>query len=166
MSNVGTATVEAVVALPVFVILFVGVCFLRNMTEARLTTDQLARRCAWEYSNNGCKDVPAGCDRVFSEVGLGEINMNVGDALRAGADSFVGSGDGKAAIRRVLEWLVVNLVTQAFTKSIDAKPAVERERPGLFGGGRSRVQGRYRLACNLPRDTQGNVAQKVWDQFR
>lgn len=163
----GVASVEAVVALPVFVILFVGMLFVRDLTGAKQLADQEARRCAWQYSWDNCGDTPPkGCEGVVSPPSLGEIHSNIDTAMKHGLDAFTASGEGAAAVKRILAGLVTDALIQALTKKFEAQKVAERDRPGLFGGGMSQVAGKYRLACNIPTQKQSGVATAVWHQFR
>ena len=64
----GVATVEAVVALPVLVLLFIAVFFFRDLAGARHEAATKARSCAWLYSANNCTTVPAGCEGVLTDT--------------------------------------------------------------------------------------------------
>ncbi len=61
----GAAGVEAVVILPFFVLLFLGLFFLREAFLEKQRLQAKARTCAWLYSQNGCNVVPPGC---FNEM--------------------------------------------------------------------------------------------------
>jgi hypothetical protein len=165
----GTATVEAVVVLPVFVILFVGMFFVRDMTGARLAADQEVRRCSWEYAlNNNCGHKPAGCDHVVGDGHYGSLLPdNLDDTLNdLGNASKSKNTEGFKSVQRILEQFVTTYLAQAITKRFEAKKSVERERPGLFGGGKSVVAGKYSLACNVPAQEQKTVVEAVWNQFK
>lgn len=162
----GAASVEAVVALPVFVILFVGMFFVRDLAVTKLLADEEARRCAWLYSANGCKDTPPGCKDVLSEGRHGSISPKLETAIQDGRAALTNGVDGQAAVARIIENLVGEALLQAFTRSLDAKKTVERDRPGLFGGGKSQVTGKYRLACNLQAQESEDIVGAAWHQFR
>lgn len=57
MRRRGSASVEIVVMLPVFVILFAGVYHLHASGSAALVAAERARGCAWQYAVNGCESV-------------------------------------------------------------------------------------------------------------
>lgn len=65
----GAASVEAVVVLPVFLILFISLFYVRDQVLARQATQEQARTCAWLYSANNCEfdanSMPAYCDGVL-----------------------------------------------------------------------------------------------------
>jgi hypothetical protein len=158
----GAASIEAVVALPVFVILFVGVFFVRDITGAKLDAAREARRCAWEYSFNGCDAVPDGCGSVVRRSPGGFVPPDVGGAWED-AKSKVSSGNYQAAFLNVLTKTVFDSLADAFTLSLDADKTEERNRPTLFGGGTSRVPANYHLACNLKEKSKEDIINEVWD---
>lgn len=164
----GTASVEAVIALPVFVILFVGMFFVRDLTNSRLAADQEVRRCSWEYAlNNNCEQKPIGCDNVVGDGHYGGLLPQIDTTLNnLGKASNTEGSDGFAAVQRILEKFVVDYLAQAVTKRFDAKKTVEQVRPALFGGGKSAISGRYGLACNVPGKKQDTVVEEVWNQFK
>jgi hypothetical protein len=158
----GAASVEAVVALPVFIILFIGVIFVRDLTGAKLEADAEARRCAWQYSSNGCTAVPPGCDHYVHTGSMGLDNPDVGGALNSAKDR-ISNGNLQAAILTSLTKVVLEPLTDAFTKNLEVSMPIDRQRPRLFGGGTSRVIGKYHLACNLESKTQDDIINQAWD---
>lgn len=164
----GVASVEAVVALPVFVILFVGMFFVRDLTSSRLAADQEVRRCSWEYAlNYNCGGTPPGCGNVVGKSHYGSLTPKFDQTLNSLGDTTqYQNSDGFAAVKRILQKFVSDYLAQAVTKRFEAQKTIERERPGLFGGGKSVVSGKYGLACNVPPQGQHDVLTAVWDQFK
>lgn len=160
----GAASIEAVVALPVFVILFIGVIFVRDLTGARLAADSEARRCAWEFSANGCSDIPVGCAGVVRRLPLGELDEDMSDTWEAGV-SALENGNVQGAIITALTRFVLVPLTSAFTQRLEANKTLERTRPNVFGGGTSQVSGRYRLSCNLKSKSQQKIIDDVWSSL-
>jgi hypothetical protein len=156
----GTATVEAVVVLPVFVVLLVGISFVRDATSTRLFADQDARRCAWQYSFNNCESVPPGCEQVLAIGHLGVVPPKVENLL---SNPKTGVSGG---VRAILDGIVKTTLLEAFTKSLDANRVVERDRPWLFGGSKSRITGKYRLACNVATQVEDGFLGTLWNQLR
>jgi hypothetical protein len=162
----GTASVEGVIVLPVFVVLFVGVFFVRDLLSAKLATDEEARRCAWQYSANACEAVPTGCEDVLKGVHRGNITPNLDTTIGQLEKGFSTNSDATTAVKKIIENVVVDAIAKAFTRSLDANKTIEQGRPGLFGGGNSIVSGKYRLACNIPKQEGDNIAKAAWKQFR
>jgi hypothetical protein len=164
----GAATVEGVVVLPVFVILFVGVIFVRDMLSARFEAQQEARRCAWAYSDNGCEAVPADCAQVLAEPRL-DMSMPKASQVKDQLIARVGDVHGgitQAGIRNIIEGVVTGYIVKALTWKFDATRVVERKRPHLFGGGTSLVPGHYRLACNVAETKQESLIGQVWQAIK
>ncbi|HEY5955670.1 MAG TPA: TadE family protein [Polyangiaceae bacterium] len=157
----GTASVEGVVVLPVFVILFIGAMFFKSLSHGKLEADQIARSCAWQYSNDGCADVPPDCGDVVNNDPVG---LTYGDVSTAWSD-----GVTKLEHAGVSSWIVDSLadtvldaLAKALTENLSAEKRIELERPHLFGGGITHATGKYHVACNLKSRTQKDIVDKVW----
>ena len=57
----GAATVEAVIALPVLVLVLLGVHLVERRALVRHATLADARACAWAHAASGCRAWPTGC---------------------------------------------------------------------------------------------------------
>lgn len=84
----GTASLEALLLLPVFLILWLGVFHMYKVQGSVLIARAQARRCAWRYSNAGCRGAaPPGCgDMSASDTALvaaGENDGNIDGVLAA-----------------------------------------------------------------------------------
>lgn len=51
----GSASIEIMVMLPVFIVLFFGVFYLHRAAQSELAVRQEARACAWQFALSGCK---------------------------------------------------------------------------------------------------------------
>lgn len=164
----GAASVEAVVVLPVFVILFVGMFFVRDLNATRLAADEEVRRCSWEYAlANDCGYKPAGCGEVVGDAQHGPLTPDLDKLFNDfGKGSQSVGTKGFQAVQRILEHFVVDYLAQAVTRRFDANKSIERDRPNLFGGGKTRVSGKYGLSCNVPAQGQNSVMTTIWDQFK
>jgi hypothetical protein len=158
----GAASVEAVVALPVFVILFSGVFFVRELTGAKLDAAREARRCAWEYSANGCDAIPDGCGGVVARSPRESFPESLAGAWEDTKNS-VSEGKYKQAFLNVLTKSVSDAIVAAFTLSLDAEKVEERAQPPLFGGGKTLVPAKYHLACNLKDKSKEQIVEEVWN---
>src|SRR3954467_2633041 len=77
----GTASVEAAVALPFFVLVLSGIWFVRDRQLAIQSAENQARSCAWQYSANDCSEVPKGCEGVLAPGTAPRANTKVDDVL-------------------------------------------------------------------------------------
>src|ERR1700690_2403507 len=108
----GAAMVEAVVVLPVLIILFVSVFYVRNQVLARQAAESKARACAWAFSMNNCNAVPPGCDGLVRVVSAaGPLGKKVGDALNNATGGIAGP-----IVTNVLK----PLLDAAFGQALDA----------------------------------------------
>jgi Flp pilus assembly protein TadG len=58
----GAAMVEAMLVLPILIIVLTGATYLRELYLARASTRLVARACAWEMAMRGCEGgTPASC---------------------------------------------------------------------------------------------------------
>lgn len=166
----GTASVEAVIVLPVFVILFVGIFFARDLQAAKLASEQQARRCAWEYSYTGCDPDhrPSGCTVPDADQPLaGDLSevidrVNLDDQSLSTIQGDLGLGK---VVRDLIRDQVVSRLAAALTHDIEATTTVERERPNLFGAGKTVIDGKYRLACNLRPQTPAQLLDTAWHKL-
>jgi hypothetical protein len=164
----GTVTVEAVIALPVFVILFIGMFFVRDLANARLSANEEVRRCSWEYAlNNNCEKKPPGCDHVVGNGHYGSLLPDSGVSLTdLGKHAASSNSPGFTAVENILRKFVDEYLLQAITKKFDARKTIEVRRPELFGGGKSVTTAKYGMACNVPTQKQNDIATAVWNQFK
>ena len=153
----GAASVEAVVVLPVFVILFVSLIFVQRQALARRSAELKARTCAWQYSMNNCSQVPPGCDDILdAQQGEARIPDEITEAL----------GDGPVgAVGRTITTFLQPMLDAAFGRAVTATTEQSFPRPRLYGGETGVEHGRYHLACNLERKELLDVAKDTWDIF-
>jgi hypothetical protein len=64
----GAAMVEALVAIPFFVVIFACTMFVGSFYQEKLRTIAESKRCAWDHSINGCS---GGCNAGTADVGSG-----------------------------------------------------------------------------------------------
>lgn len=64
----GAAMVEALVAIPFFVVIFACTMFVGSFYQEKLRTLAESKRCAWDHSLNGCS---GGCNANTGSAGSG-----------------------------------------------------------------------------------------------
>lgn len=157
----GAASVEAVVVLPFFVLLFVSVLYVRDRAIAKQAAQMQARSCAWLYSAADCRDVPPGCEGVLAEGQQGSPLPEIRQVL-TNAGRGIASGEGGAIVESVIGSLLGRAIDHAFGRSVDARASETIDRPALYGGGEQALAGHYHLACNLRPQEPGDVALDAW----
>ncbi len=161
----GVASVEAAVALPFFVLLFVGLNFLRAAVLKKHELSMTARTCAWLYSQSNCQVIPNGCQNLLGSPGVSNssASQQLHDKLKGGASEAAAL---TAIVSKIVNDLLGPALDAAFGESFDAAPRGSVEKPKLFGGGSLEVSGQYHLACNLKQETPLDVVTDAWKIFR
>jgi hypothetical protein len=152
----GAASVEAVIVLPIFVLLFISLFYVRDQVVARQATQSQARTCAWLYSWNNCDKsaLSPECqavvtDEAFFNDATAELSEKLGGGL---------VGD---ALKGILD----PVLEAAFGRALDAQVSKEIPRPAIYGGKTQNVSGSYHLACNLKPTTAPEVARDAWSRI-
>lgn len=133
----GASYAEAIILLPVFIILFAGVLAFNSMYIAKLEAQADARRLAWVQSNrDDCGGASTGCDTAECESELSALGSENGAAAGSTSGDFdLGSAAG------FLGDLVLGKVTR-----------VQRGRtrwfPEMFGADTTSQFGAVALMCN------------------
>lgn len=163
----GAASIEALAALPVFILLFVSVLYVRDQAVTKQDVEMRARTCAWLYSANNCSDVPAGCEGVVREAsGSGGPIGDVGEALTDAQKTIQNQGFG-GAIATIVGRLIAPALEEAFGRSLDVHVEDKIARPRLYWEDKdvpetNTLTGRYHLPCNLRPTTSKDVALEAW----
>lgn len=156
--------VELVMALPVFVLLFAGVFYVRDLAVETQRQDEIARSCAWRYSMNGCTEVPVGCavhEESPPEIPAGELDdalQNVGNAGASGSGT-----DG--LIQEFVGEIITPMIQNALGRSAVSEPHGEVIKQPIFGGGSHEISARYQLSCNLQKKDPIDIAGDAWSIF-
>lgn len=142
--------------LPVFVLLFVSLFYVRDQVLTRQAAQERARTCAWLYSASSCdKDqLPPECQDAVTDVPL------AADAAKAITDELPGEGFFKDVVSGVLD----SALETAFGSAFDVKVQREVARPALYGGETQAIVGEYHLACNLKPKTKLELAKDAWSR--
>lgn len=150
----GTASVEAVVALPVLLLLFVSVFYVRDNSLALQSAANQARTCAWLYSAANCPEdrsaLPAACEGIVPEVDLDDAEDP--PLLPPIPDP----------IDDVLEPMLRPILEAAFGRAVTAKAEKSFDPPKVYGSERKVVHRNYHLACNIQRKELKDVINDVW----
>ncbi len=155
-------------ALPVFVILFIGLTYVARLAESAQSADMTARTCAWLYSANDCTEIPPGCDGYLrSGTASSDLGKVVTKEFEDRKGDISSSGNGGSFLSGFVGALLESAVQDAFGRSLDATVSNDTHPPELFGGDKvtATVTGHYQLACNLKPTTLGNVAADAWNKL-
>jgi len=161
----GTASVEAAIALPFFIIVLSGVWFVRDRQLAIQSAENQARSCAWQYSANDCTAIPPGCEGVLTPGSAPQAGNKVDDALNDAKSAVLAGGDSKGVIEKVATGLLGPAIDALFGRFVDGKSTRTLNRPGVLGGGQTVVTGNHHLACNLEPTTPSKVVEDAWNKI-
>jgi hypothetical protein len=152
----GAASAEAVVVLPIFIVLFISLFYVRDEVLAKQAAQESARTCAWLYAWNNCEfdadTMPAECKDTGTEAAIGA------DAAKEVTSALAGDGFFTDIVSAIID----PALKDAFGRAIDFKISRNIERPILYGGKTQTFIGDYHLACNLPPTTAETVAKDAW----
>lgn len=152
----GAASAEAVVVLPIFIVLFISLFYVRDQVLAKQAAQERARSCAWLYSWNNCEfdasSMPAECRDVVASTPVGA------DAAKAVSEKLTGDG----FFANVVSKMVDPALKAAFGSAIDVNVSRGVTQPLLYGGHAQSTSGNYHLACNLKPTTPLDVAKDAW----
>lgn len=140
----GAAMVEALVAIPFFIVIFATTMFVGSFYQEKLRTIRESKKCAWDHSINGCK---GGCQADTSTVGSSsEVGSN-------------GTGDGKADSAPGGEIMSKDVNQSKFT--VESKATASN----IIGGYVRKIESTTTVLCDeVPED--GNplgVASYLWN---
>jgi hypothetical protein len=158
----GVASVEAVVALPFFVLIFVSLFYLRDELLKKHQLSMTARTCAWLYSESNCQAIPAGCQDYLTVPSPASSKAS-SDLHGKMKDAESRTNSLCALVANVVKGLISDVAEAAFSDSFDAIPKGSVARPALFGGGSKAVSSKYHLECNLAEKQPIDVVTDAWN---
>lgn len=141
----GSASLEAVTVLGVFLIIYVGLFHMHKLQGSVLLARAEARSCAWRYSNAGCRDgAPTGC----GEASTSEMQL---------ADE---DDDGRGIVDMLTGIPVLGPVFGAVLgTAVDLRVSREVKHTAMFGTEDITVGARIYLLCNERNRTTREIAQ-------
>ncbi len=156
----GVATVEAVIAIVFFVLVYWSVIYVGRLNEARAATLVEVRGCAWTIAARGCGDVPDRCKD--SNVGRLESNPEQSqkfDPVRQEAPR----GEAASALDAESQSALTTEIDGLLYERLHAKSERALERPPLYGGDTVKVGASYTLPCNSrPSDFLDQI-ERIWN---
>lgn len=153
----GTATIEAIMALLVFIIVWAGVLYMGRAYHAKLELKSKARACAWIQSANSCSaHVDCG-----TTVGAGNIDSAEGGLL----DHFDVGGDA-GDVGDFLSDILENQVKKLFGERATVAASYEFARPVHLGGEQVSVSASYSLPCNTKPVSTETLAEQLLELLK
>jgi hypothetical protein len=151
----GSASVEVVVMLPVFVVLFTGIHHVHGVAMARLEARAAARGCAYQFAMAACRDLSPAVDLCASA-----------EPLRgAPLDGASGEDASNSVLESIEDWpLLGPMVTSVFGESASAR--AEREAHAYLGDDPTVAVGDLHLVCNTEPRAWNGIASHVCELAR
>lgn len=148
----GSATVEALVALPFFALILSALIFVGNRARDRQVMADDVRACAFLYAARGCSDpasLPPNCQALIRP------GLDAGDASDTGDAREVDLGPHVAAdsLAVVADLPILgDVVTSLLGQPVRVASGEEHARPAMLGGGALTVQVHEDVLCSsVPR---------------
>lgn len=135
----GSASLEAVMLLPVFILIFAGIQYVERLWENQQQTLLQARKCAWLYANAGCDEetLTEDCvDTLRDTDGLTERN-ELAKSMNGGIL------DGLTEVP-----LIGPVIEGIFSSAFYSRSSRSIQQTPFLGDGTVTVVGRYYLMCN------------------
>ncbi|MDX2051725.1 MAG: TadE/TadG family type IV pilus assembly protein [Polyangiaceae bacterium] len=158
-SERGVASVEAVILLPIFLLLFFGILYVARVNDAKLVALTEARSQAWIASMQSCEGSSAEQNQQHPEAK--GVHDAVGKALTPSTQST--SNTTSLPIGGVIGKILNAPLKTLFGESVTTHASRTVPRPAFLGGKEATVVGSYRLPCNLKPQTLWDVASSLWD---
>ncbi|RLB56399.1 MAG: hypothetical protein DRJ42_03545 [Deltaproteobacteria bacterium] len=138
----GTAMIETVIMLPVFILIWTGIIYIYQGYERKIGVMQQTRADAWHHATNNCDTSPS------SGTSMSEADYEV-DAVFSGLVSVLGHAYYPEPLRE-----------------LDARRADSIEEPPLIGSDTVRIDYRMGLMCNEePQELGEDIHYEAWLLF-
>jgi hypothetical protein len=136
----GAAMVEAVVAIPFFLLIFAATLYVGNLYQTKLTVMRVAKESAWNYATCNCgetgDDMSSRCQPADGPSASG-----------GGSDSASPSGYDPGAISKVGSGTGGEIASKSFGSS-QASMEQSITADGFLGGYTKTMSSRTRVMCN------------------
>lgn len=155
-ARAGVAMVEAMIAVPVFVVLLLGAMYLRELYLARAATRLTARSCAWTSALEGCPRDGAACSSTTGAAHDGQV-PNIAEQVRARTGNSADPFRDVPIVRDALSGLFGSAITAEASRSV----------PYPFDDTRKGVaRGETTVVCNsVPTDPISLAKELLCDHF-
>jgi hypothetical protein len=160
----GTASVEVVVMLPLFIALLFAVSYLHGLGSAFLEAKNAARACAWTHALRGCADrLPPVC----KAIGLGKSD---GMRLSLAGSELEVRRDGTFELQRSYfdEVAAIPLVGAAVASvfGVGQRISATRTAPGYAGAREQVIAESVYVLCNSQAASWSDKVEELLEWFR
>ncbi len=157
----GAAYTEAVVMLPVYILVFALFYMVHDSAIAKTISMSESRQAGWAAAFSDCGGGDeSGCPSCSATAeGFPTDDGTAMGSLRGAVSDIGGEGIVGGALSGVLGSLLDGLFGGQVTRYGNAS----YDRPAYLGGGTVDVSSGYTMVCNPERQTIGSILGDVWD---
>ena len=135
----GVAYVEAVIALPFFIIVWGLIAYIHNLYGRALDLRAWGRTCTWSYVHEGCLTVPPGCAPYLGRPA---------ESLRMSEELPTSDGDAVTALMRVPTFGAIARPMADPNNASSGQGSRDLPRPTMLGGSVDRIRTSQGVLCN------------------
>jgi len=157
----GTATVEAVIMLPVFILMLFGVGYVARLFDHVMSANDLARFCVQRYALMACENedsLPSECHGMFQKPGdATDDDSEEAVALREARvhDGVSDTEKNSSVLTDVLDGL--------FGAGMLATVSDSVQRPPIVGAGETNIAATAYALCNTKPANSRDLAATLFD---
>lgn len=148
----GTASIEAVIMLPFFIIVWGLLLFAVDVYQHKINAGLQARDCGWSFAQTGCETLPPSC----SEEPVDEFDT--GDSASSSEITTALSGASEIP---VVGDLLTGALQGIFGKLRIAETELDVQRPQVLGATTVHTTGSFAIMCNERPRTIGEMAVEM-----
>jgi hypothetical protein len=156
-SKRGATTIEAILVLTLFLLLWVGVSYMGRLYDGKLKTRADARSCAWRISLSACERIPSECEAKTEEAPDNEGS----DKLRSSKEDATSGDDSAKEFDEALDTEIDGL----FKKRISASSSREVRGAAHIDQENVTVSSEYSLPCNSKPRTVDETGDEMGNDF-
>ncbi|MDQ3031030.1 MAG: hypothetical protein M3Y87_01330 [Myxococcota bacterium] len=145
----GTASIEAVIMLPFFIMVWGFLVFVMDVYRHKLDAGVRARDCGWSYAQTGCQTVPPSCTAEPAD----EIDVDGGES----SSEITGALAGASEIP-VIGGMLEGALQGIFGEIRIARNDQEVQRPQVLGASTMQTSATFAIMCNERPRTVGEMA--------
>lgn len=156
----GTASLEAIIIITFFTLVWTGVDFMHEVANVSLTTKAHARFCAFAATTNSCEEMPPSCQGEAQGGPQSEAEAESAKVLDETADKAEDSKYTEAPLNEMKESFEFGLFQR-----IEASMPASVDTPQMLGGQTTDLSQSFSLPCNPKPATFGEKVKEMFDEI-
>lgn len=146
----GTASIEAVIMLPFFIMVWGLLLFAVDVYKHKIDAGIRARDCGWTFAQTGCQTVPPSCQEEPGDP------VSTEDA--AGSSELASTVDDLPIDIPIIGDVLNGVVDTIFGELRRARHSEDVQRPQVLGSTTVQTRGAFAIMCNERPRTVGEMA--------